>query len=89
MAVGTRLGSSEMLLERMLAAALESKGATLLGDAGEIARARDRATRMRAWYQAMTAGTERLGTWPFGAPWRDWEPDHEVEHFSRFAEPPR
>lgn len=87
MTVATRLQSSGMLLERMLAAALEAKGATLAGDADQIAKASDRTARTREWYRAMTSAAERLGTWPFGGPWRDWEPDHEVEHFGRLAEP--
>jgi hypothetical protein len=83
-ATAERLASSGILLERMLALALAQKGARLSGDESRIADADAEAQRQRAELQIMQDGPKRLGTWPFASPWRDWNPERELEHFRRF-----
>lgn len=84
-AMAKRLESSGTMLERMLSVSLASKGAKLGGDKRRIAVVRADMDRARASMSAMTEGDRHLGTWPFAAPWREWDPAREMEHFERFV----
>jgi hypothetical protein len=84
-AVAKRLESSGTMLERMVSLSLASKGAKLGGDERLLAKARADFDRSRASMNSMTEGQKKLGTWPFAAPWREWDPAREMEHFERFV----
>jgi hypothetical protein len=84
-AVAKRLESSGTMLERMLSLSLASKGAKLGGDERRLAAIREDIDRSRAAMNAMTEAQKQLGTWPFAASWREWDPSREMEHFERFA----
>jgi hypothetical protein len=80
-----RLESSGTMLERMLSLSLASKGAKLGGDELRLDAIRTDIDRSRASMNAMTEAQKQLGTWPFAAPWREWDAAREMEHFERFV----
>jgi hypothetical protein len=84
-----RLACAGTMLERMLGMSLAGRGAALMGN--EVDRSAIRAIheRFQQTMKQMTDGQKKLGTWPFASPWREWDADLEMEHFSRFvASPP-
>jgi len=74
------------MLDRMLALVLADVGARLSGNEGRIAAVRAEVDRDRASMNAMREEQKHLGTWPFAAAWREWDPNREMEHFQRFAQ---
>jgi hypothetical protein len=85
-AIAGRLACSGTLLERMLGVALAEKGAKLANNDAVPDSTRADAARFREWYRAATARSQKAGTWPFAEPWRDWEGDHEIEHFEAYGD---
>jgi hypothetical protein len=83
--IGSRLEASPTILDRMLALALQAKGAKLSGDPALQASTKGRFDEFRAWYNEGTAAQKRLGNWPFAAAWREWTPD-EMTYFGLLRE---
>lgn len=85
-AVAKRLESSGTMLERMLSLSLASKGAKLGGGERRLAAIRADIDRAQTSMNAMTEAQKQLGTWPFAAPCRGWDPTREMDHFERFVQ---